>query len=206
MQYDKTYEFEVELGVLTETDDSEGRRLAEVPVPARREVEGAAAAMVGEILQRPPRYSAVKVAGRRLYDYARAGDAVEAPVRSVVIHELALIGWDPPRARFRMRGSKGVYVRAVARDLGGHVVELRRTACGPFRVEDAGPDLLPVDAGIGHLPAERLSEEEARLFTSGGAVGPRTVRGIVRVYAGGRFLGIGEGTGESLRPRKVIAP
>ena len=204
MQYDKTYEFEVELGILTETDDAEGARVGERPVPSRAELEAAAAALVGEIVQRPPQYSAVRVAGKKLYEYARAGQDVEVPERRVTVHELALLGWAPPRARFRLRGSKGIYVRSVARDLGGHVVELRRTACGPFRVEDAGPDLLPIDAAVRHLPEVRLTEEEARRFGNGRVIDRAGEAGLARVTCGPRFLGIGESTGTALRPRKVI--
>src|SRR6185436_5191662 len=142
MQYDKTYEVEIQLGMLTETDDVDGARIEERPVPSRAELEAAAAKMVGEISQKPPKYSAVKVAGRKLYEYARQGREVEAPERTVRVDELSLLSYEPPRARFRVRGSKGLYVRSIARDLGGHVTALRRTACGPFGVEDAGPDLL----------------------------------------------------------------
>ncbi len=201
--YDKTYEFEVELGILTETDDAEGARLEERPVPSRAELEAAAAKLAGEIVQRPPRYSAVKVGGRKLYEYARAGRAVEAPGRSVRIDELDLLSYEPPRARFRLRGSKGLYVRSVARDLGGHVVRLRRTASGPFRVEDAGPELLPMDAALPHLPEARLSTEEALRFESGRTL-DLAVSGPTRVYCGPRFIGIGEPSGAGMKPRKVI--
>src|SRR5258707_4856925 len=83
MQYDKTYEAEVQLGILTETDDADGPKIGECPVPSRAELEAAAAKLVGEIVQKPPRYSAVKVGGRKLYEYARKGKEVEAPERRV---------------------------------------------------------------------------------------------------------------------------
>lgn len=203
--HEKTYEFEMELGILTETDDAEGARVEERPVPPRDGLEAAAGRMVGEIEQRPPRYSAVKVGGRRLYEYARAGREVEAPVRRVTVRELSLLSYDPPRARFRVRGAKGLYVRSIARDLGGHVTALRRTAIGPFRVEDAGPALLPVDAAVRHLPELLLSEEEGEDFINGRLVA-HPVGGIVRVYRGGRFLGVGEPSGGGMKPRKVLSP
>jgi tRNA pseudouridine55 synthase len=203
MQHDKTYEFAVELGVLTDTDDAEGARAGERPVPSREELERRAAAFVGEIAQRPPRYSAVKVAGRRLYDYARAGEEVDVPERRVTVHQLAILAYAPPVARFRVRGSKGLYVRSIARDLGGHVTELRRTASGPFRVEDAGPEVLPVDTAVMHFPEVRLTTEEAHRFESGRRV-ERPAEGLLRVYCGPRFIGIGEPEGKELRPRKVI--
>ena len=203
MQYDKTYEVEIQLGMLTETDDADGARIEERPVPSRAELEAAAAKMVGEISQKPPKYSAVKVEGRKLYDYARRGREVEAPERRVRVDELSLLSYEPPRARFLVRGSKGLYVRAIARDLGGHVTALRRTACGPFRIEDAGPDVLPMDVALMHLPEVRLTTEELHDFENGRLV-QREVEPLVRVYCGPRFVGIGEKSGSVLKPRKVI--
>jgi len=201
--HDKTYDVAIELGVLTETDDAEGARVGERPVPERSELEAAAAKLVGETLQRPPRYSAVKVGGRKLYEYARMGKEVEAPKRPVRVDELALISYLPPRARFRVRGSKGLYVRAIARDLGGHVVELRRLASGPFRVEDAGDEILPMDTAVMHLPEVRLSTEDAHKFGDGKTVSLESAP-LVRVYCGPRFIGIGERMEKGLKPRKVI--
>jgi tRNA pseudouridine55 synthase len=203
MQYDKTYEVEIQLGMLTETDDSDGARIEERPVPSRAELEAAALKMVGEIAQKPPKYSAVKVEGRKLYEYARKGKEVEAPERTVRVDELALLSFEPPRARFRVRGSKGLYVRSIARDLGGHVTALRRTACGPFAIEDAGPELLPMDVALMHLPEVRLTTEELHDFENGRIV-KREVEPLVRVYCGPRFVGIGERSGSALKPRKVL--
>jgi tRNA pseudouridine55 synthase len=203
MQYDKAYEAEIELGILTETDDADGARIEERPVPSRPDLEAAAAKLRGEIVQTPPRYSAVKVEGRKLYEHARKGHDVEAPERRVRVDELALLSYEPPRARFLVRGSKGLYVRAIARDLGGHVTALRRTACGPFRLEDVGSELLPIDVGLMHLPELRLTTEELHDFENGRIV-HRDVDGIVRVYCGPRFVGIGEKADAGMKPRKVI--
>jgi tRNA pseudouridine55 synthase len=203
MQYDKSYEAEILLGMLTETDDADGARIEERPVPTRAELEAAAAKMIGEIAQKPPKYSAVKVEGRKLYDYARKGREVEAPERKVRVDELSLLSYEAPRARFRIRGAKGLYVRSIARDLGGHVTALRRTACGPFRVEDASPELLPMDVALMHLPEVRLTTEELHDFENGRTVA-REVEPLVRVYCGPRFVGIGERSGSSMKPRKVL--
>lgn len=201
--HDKTYEVEIELGVLTETDDVDGPRIAERPVLSRAELEAAAAKMLGEISQTPPRYSAVKIDGRRAYALARAGKDVEPPARTVRIDELALLSYEAPRARFRVKGSKGLYVRSIARDLGGHVTALRRLASGPFRIEDAGDELLPIDVAVAHLPELRLTTEELHHFENGRVV-PKDVAGLVRVYCGPRFVGIGEPSGGGMKPRKVI--
>ena len=203
MPGDKTYEAEFLLGLLTETDDADGPRIEDCAVPSRAQLEAAAAKLVGEIVQKPPKYSAVKVEGRKLYEYARKGKEVAAPERRVRVDELSLLSYDPPKARFLVRGSKGLYVRSIARDLGGHVTVLRRTACGPFRIEDAGPELLPMDVAVMHLPEVRLSTDELHHFENGRTV-VREVEPLVRVYCGPRFVGIGERSGSVLKPRKVI--
>lgn len=204
--HDKEYEVEIELGALTETDDADGPRVAETPVPGRAALEAAAAAMRGEIEQTPPQYSAVKIDGRRAYDLARQGKDVEIPARKVRIDVLDLLSYEPPRARFRVKGSKGLYVRSIARDLGGHVAALRRLASGPFRVEDAGPALLPIEAAVAHLP-EFVLDDAGRRFFETGRQAAGAVEGLVRVTHAGRFLGIGEpGEPGWMKPRKVLAP
>jgi tRNA pseudouridine55 synthase len=201
--HEKTYESEFLLGVRTETDDAEGAEVGRDPVPSREELLAAAGRLTGEILQRPPQYSAIKVDGRRAYRSAREGKKVEIPERRVTVRELVLLDYAPPRARFRIRGTKGLYVRSLARDLGGHVTALRRLESGPFRVQDAGPELLPVDTAVMHLPEARLSTEEAGRFETGRLV-ERPTAGPVRVYCGPRFIGVGKPAEGGLRPWKVI--
>jgi tRNA pseudouridine55 synthase len=145
---DKEYEFAVCFGVETDTDDAAGA------VTVRHDAGAIEAAAVrealepfrGAIAQVPPSYSALKRAGRPLYDYARAGETIAIGPRNVVVHELEMTAFDgPAAASFRMRCSKGTYVRAVARDLGralgvgAHVTALRRTRSGPFSLAEARP-------------------------------------------------------------------
>lgn len=140
MATEKRYETEVDLSAFTSGDDREGeRREVEVAVPPTfAEVERAVASFAGEIDQRPPAFSAMVVDGRRAYRIARRDDAFELPSRKVVVHEIALLGYEWPIARIALRCGKGFYVRSLARDLGtalgtgGHVAALRRTAVGPF--------------------------------------------------------------------------
>jgi tRNA pseudouridine55 synthase len=145
---DKQYEFTVRFGVETDTDDAAGA------VTARRDAGAVEEAAVrralepfrGAIMQVPPSYSALKRAGRPLYQYARAGEPIVAAPRAVVVHELELVAFSGPDAvSLTMRCSKGTYVRALARDLGralavgAHVTALRRTRSGPFALADARP-------------------------------------------------------------------
>jgi tRNA pseudouridine55 synthase len=173
----KGYRATVCFGASSVTDDLEGDLTpAESPAPTREAVEVALATFIGEISQRPPAYSAVKVAGRRAYAMARAGESVELADRRVTIHGLDLLSWDGsdasrPIATLDIRCSAGTYIRALARDLGAAVGSaaylgaLTRTASGSFTLDQAiplddlrsaaadGPErlaglLLPVDAGL----------------------------------------------------------
>jgi tRNA pseudouridine55 synthase len=198
---DKEYEFTLCLGVETDTYDAAG------VVTARRdpsgvgetEVRAALAPFIGTIDQTPPVYSALKRDGRPLYDYARAGEAVEVAPRSVTIHELALTAWQGPGAvSLRMRCSKGTYVRSLAFDLGralgagAHVTALRRTRSGPFGLAgarslgdvlaalgDPSAPALPVVGladVLGHLPRLCVGEEPTRALEQGKRV-PWTLLG-----------------------------
>jgi tRNA pseudouridine55 synthase len=143
---DKRYRAEIVLGVETDTYDLTGQVLATVPVDLESDqVEAALARFVGETDQRPPAYSAIQVGGRRLYDMARRGEAVEVEPRRVTIQRLDLIDWSPPRLTVDLSCSKGTYVRSLAHDLGAalgtgaHLGALRRLASGDVAIEQAGP-------------------------------------------------------------------
>jgi tRNA pseudouridine55 synthase len=141
----KVYDATLQLGARTETGDLEGAVEAEAPVPplAAPAVEAVLAGFLGERMQVPPRYSAVKVNGRRLYEYARAGQHVEVAARPVRIDALELLAVGADTLRLRVTCGRGTYVRAlgeeIAQALGteGHLVQLRRLASGPFGVETA---------------------------------------------------------------------
>src|SRR5687767_9728094 len=143
--HDKEYAVTVRLGVRTETDDAAGRVLEERDASGitREAVDALLPRFSGTIRQRPPAYSAVKVDGERAYRLARRGEAVELPEREVTIRDLRLERFEPPFVKLVLRGSKGTYVRSIARDMGdalgcgGSVAELRRLAVGPFRVDGA---------------------------------------------------------------------
>src|SRR5262245_30069853 len=191
----KSYRFTVRWGVETDTDDAEGSVIATSGL--RPDVDAIRAALprfTGCIMQQPPKFSAVKIAGERAYDLAREGEAVSLEARPVEIHRLDLVGVpDADHAELEAGCGKGTYVRALARDLGralgtcGHVSALRRTAVGPFAEERAvgleslralaeaspdgivaaGPPLLPVAAGLTALPALAVSRADAARLARG---------------------------------------
>lgn len=145
---EKAYTGEIRLGIATDTLDVEGRVVAEAPVPAgfAERLDDLAASLRGPGEQLPPMYSAVKIAGRKLYEHARAGETVERKPRPVTIHELTLApGDDAETIRFAVRCSKGTYVRVLAEDVAralgtvGTLASLRRTRFGDFDVAEAHP-------------------------------------------------------------------
>ncbi|MBI5529114.1 MAG: tRNA pseudouridine(55) synthase TruB [Deltaproteobacteria bacterium] len=142
---DKTYCATVRFGVLTDTLDVAGKvlRTDDSPPPPVEAVTAALNSFIGEIVQRPPAFSAVKINGKRAYELARGGETVEPAPRKVKIHEAKLVSLDGPDAEIELRCGAGMYVRALARDLAerlgtcGTVWALTRTAYGPFAVDDA---------------------------------------------------------------------
>ncbi|HEY7646213.1 MAG TPA: tRNA pseudouridine(55) synthase TruB, partial [Hyphomicrobiales bacterium] len=160
----KEYRFLVRWGIETTTDDAEGEVVTEsAERPTREAIEAALPDFRGEIMQTPPRFSAIKVEGERAYDLARDGEAFELQARPVEVHRLVIADMpSPDTCIFEAECGKGTYVRAIARDLGrklgsyGHVAELRRTRVGPFAEEDAISlerlgELSNSDAGRGAL-------------------------------------------------------
>ena len=198
----KGYRATICFGETSTTDDIDGDRLAiEGPPVTRAAVEAALAGMTGPLRQVPPVYSAVQVDGRRAYQMARAGEAVELAPRDVTVHELTMLEWeeaDParPTAVVDVMCSAGTYVRALARDLGArletgaYLGALVRTASGGFRLEDAIPlDVLrehaadgpagisramrPIDAGLEDLPHASVTDDEIRRLGEGLITAPK---------------------------------
>jgi len=147
LEGDKEYLLRVRLGSETDTGDWTGVTVARGPgsLPAIEEIRQAAESFLGEGLQEPPAHSALKHQGRPLYWYARRGREVVKEARPVVFHEVRVLEFLPPDVDLRVRCGKGAYMRVLARDLGrrlgclGHLVALRRTSVGEYRVEQAVP-------------------------------------------------------------------
>jgi len=175
--YPKSYEGTMRLGVKTDTCDHTGEELekAEAEVVQsieRASVEKAVRAWTGEVEQVPPKFSAVKIDGEPAYKKARRGETPDLEPRDVCISRLTVLSYDPPDITFEAEVSTGTYIRALARDIGddlgvgGHLVELRRTAIGPFRIEDAFPMERP--EGEGYIrewikPMAELLPKEMRI-------------------------------------------
>jgi tRNA pseudouridine55 synthase len=139
----KEYEATIALGRETETDDLEGAPLREAPAPSDEAIREAIVQLTGDLRQVPPAYSAKRVAGRRAYEAARAGEALELAPAPVHVYEWRDLVRDGDRLRATIACGGGTYIRALARDLGrltgsaAHLAALRRVRSGPFRVDGA---------------------------------------------------------------------
>lgn len=224
----KSYRFTLRWGEDRDTDDSEGEITATSDVrPDAVQIAAAIKQFEGQIHQLPPRYSALKVDGRRAYDLARAGKVPSLRPRRVLIERLDLIETpDADHAIFELDCGKGTYVRALARDLAavlgtcGHVATLRRTRVGPFDLDRAisletleqfghspalSGHLLPVEAALDDIPALTLSETAATRLTCGQAIQvPGEKSGTVRATASGRLVAIAEVADGAVRPLRVF--
>jgi tRNA pseudouridine55 synthase len=156
---DKRYVTAVDLTARTSTGDPEGELLERHQPPSADELEHRLAALRGEVALPIPAASAVKIGGERAYRLHRRGVAVEMPVRRSTIHQLRLDGFDGETAVLELHVSSGTYVRAVAEALGGHCRTLRRTAIGPFPVEEADWErIVPADEALARL-GQQVGEE-----------------------------------------------
>lgn len=164
MAQPKTYLATIKLGATTATDDPESPEMPAAvredssALPGADHLRCALRGFVGQIAQVPPRYSAIKLDGRRACDRVRAGQQVQLQARTVHVYAIELLEYDWPLARVRVECGRGTYVRALARDLGeklgvgGYLTQLRRTRIGPYDVSDA----IKLDAAGIDLPSQLI--------------------------------------------------
>ncbi|MES0862265.1 tRNA pseudouridine(55) synthase TruB [Ruegeria sp. SCPT10] len=186
----KAYTFTVRLGLATNTDDAEGEVIAQSDArPSDEDIKQALSPFLGDIMQVPPKFSAVKIDGQRAYKLARDGEDVELSARPLWVEELILVDRpDDDHVVLEMTCGKGGYVRSIARDLGaalgchGHVKELRRIWSGPFEAEDGlsieqidemakttalDEYLHPLETGLSDLPELKCTPEGATRLRNG---------------------------------------
>ncbi|MDQ3991633.1 MAG: tRNA pseudouridine(55) synthase TruB, partial [Actinomycetota bacterium] len=205
MALPKTYRVVARLGWRSDTGDREGRleRTGRHPEDLRLPT--------GELMQRPPAYSAVKVGGERLYRKARRGEEVEPLPRTVQVYRAELLWLADERAAFEIDCSAGTYVRQLIAELGdAYCEELERVRIGPFRLDDADPErVLPLSEALCFLPRRSLDPEEARRVAHGQALPEPDGRfgpAAVRLTRGDQVVAIAEARAGELRPVVVLAP
>jgi tRNA pseudouridine55 synthase len=185
VDHEKVYRATLVFGAETDTGDAEGRVVAEGDAGSvsRAALKATTQELVGRIAQEVPAYSAVRVAGERLYARARRGEAVHGPIREVEISSLEVLEFAPPRATLEVRCGRGTYLRALATEIGrrlgcrAHLGALRRLRVGIFRIEESvtidslDPEHTPLwglREALGPLPEQRLDDASAaRLLRSG---------------------------------------
>ena len=229
----KVYEGEITLGYSTTTEDASGEVFAETPVLSPLDdklVDEAIASLTGSITQIPPMYSAVKVNGRKLYEYARAGQEVERPERQVTIYSFertSPISYEDKLARFtfRVKCSKGTYIRTLSVDLGeklgyaAHMSHLTRTSAAGLQLKDALTieeiaqkveagklDFLhPLEIGTGDLVKVNLTPEQAEEVRFGRFIELEQIEKEVAAFEGEKLLAIMEKRDHLYKPRKVFS-
>lgn len=233
---DKGYTAIIKLGEKTDTGDKEGQIIAQkdVPVFEQSELDKLAVSLMGEQMQTPPMYSALKKDGKKLYEYAREGIEIERQPRPIVIHHLALNKLSSDEITLDVICSKGTYVRVlgetVAERLGtvGHLTALHRTSTGGFDVADAISlddladlslderlgRLLPTDVMLGHLPMLRLTMDETARIKMGQRLNVKDRLDDlnfgddviqIRLYHDDDFVGLGQvAMSGRLQPIKVV--
>jgi len=230
---DKTYRVTAKLGIATDTGDADGTetQTADVPERTREEWLAILESFLGESMQVPPMYSALKQDGTRLYKLARKGEVVERDPRPIRIQAISLLEIAGTRLVFRVHCSKGTYVRTLVEDIAreagtvAHTARLHRESVADFRADDMlelsgieaaaegdpaalRASLLPADTALESLSAVQLDADSGTRFSSGQVITGRqeATCGLVRVYGEDKvFLGVGEldKTGQ-LAPRRVF--
>ena len=223
----KEYLFSLQFGFETDTLDITGKTIRDGGrVPTDNEIEKIMPSFIGEIMQTPPIYSAVHIGGRRAYMAARENQNIDIPPRKITIYELEYTGKIADSYGFRVVCSRGTYVRAIARDIAqklntiATVDMIRRIKSGCFDIKnahtldflenlvnnnaDVGKYLMPVDSGLGDIPVLNLDDKSAELYVHGGFVKVVHGDGLVRIYNGDKFIGVGRVSDGNLKPKRTI--
>lgn len=225
---DKRYQATIRMGSSTDTYDSEGINTPEVPVNVEREAfTELLKKFIGQIEQKPPPFSAVKVQGQKAYDMARRGEEVDLAPRIINVHSLELLEWAPPEVVVDVHCSSGTYVRSLAHDIGeqlgvgAHLVGLRRTRSGRFTLRDAvslrrlreafeqgswAQHLIPAAEALADWPAVELTEENLKKIRNGIRIPAQPEdTGMARAVSNeGDLVAIVEVNNGEWQPRKVF--
>ena len=212
MNHDKSYIVTLQLGKKTDTGDAEGNIIQEekvnIPWKDKQALEKVFQSFVGKQEQVPPMYSAIKVKGKKLYEYARKGEQVEVPVRQIEIYQIKILQIEELKKQivFQVSCSKGTYIRSLCEDIAeklgtvGYMQELQRIQVGDFRIEQSVTIEQLEKDNIPYLSVEKLFEDKEavslekrrlHLFLNGVKLEIRKPDGVYRIYCEQKFMGLG---------------
>lgn len=214
INHDKTYIATLKLGLKTDTADVEGNVIEEKEVPELSEelVIKALNSMIGKQTQLPPMYSAIKVNGKKLYEYARQGKTVEVKGRDIEIYDMKLLELNLKEAEiiFEISCSKGTYIRTVCENVAeklstvGYMKELRRIKVGEFDIKDSinieeiknnknllEKKIITIENFFKNKQEIKLNDKELQLFLNGVMITKKYSEGIYRIYNNDKFIGLG---------------
>lgn len=211
INHDKTYEAVLKLGEKTDTADIEGKIIETKKVQPsdleKENVEKVLKALIGKQEQTPPIYSAIKVKGKKLYEYARSGENVEIEPRTIEIYDLELIKIENQEITYKVHCSKGTYIRTlceqIAEKLGtvGYMKELKRTQVGEFKIEESitieelennvEKHFITIEKYFENSKKINLDAKKLQLFLNGVQLTHDLEDGIYTIYSDGKFIGIG---------------
>lgn len=219
----KCYRAEALLGVRTDTGDDSGTPVEEKTAAhlTRAKLEQVLAQFRGQIMQVPPMYSALKVQGKKLYEYARQGQEIVREPRPIEIFRLQLVAYDPPYFTLDIECSKGTYIRTLLEDIAAAadtcacMTFLLRTGAGRYPLAEAftleeiaaAPEkvLLPPETAVAHIPLLAVNPLQAYRITGGVRTTIKgTAEGTYRLYCGSEFLGLVQAADEIVQPLKIL--
>ena len=223
INHDKIYEVELELGKKTDTADSEGKIIDEKDVNEeyiKENLEKVLQGFVGKQEQIPPMYSAIKRNGKKLYEYARAGEKVEIEPRRIEIYNMELIKYDDKRVNFKVFCSKGTYIRSLCEDIAeklntvGYMKNLNRLQVGKFKIENAikideanmesiKEHLITLEELLKENDSINLNNKKLKLFLNGVNLSISNNDGLYKIYYDNKFIGTGT-VKNSLLKRDII--
>ena len=211
INHDKIYEVELELGKKPDTADIEGKVIEEKNVDEKYIKENLLQVLesfVGKQEQIPPMYSAIKKNGKKLYEYARAGEKVEIEPRKIEIYKIDLNKYDKNIISFVVSCSKGTYIRSLCEDIAGklntvgYMKNLKRLQVGKFNIKDAvyiddidlknvNEHLITLEEILRETPCINLSEKKLKLFINGVQLTANNIDGLYKIYVTNKFIGTG---------------
>ena len=217
----KIYRAEILFGIATDSGDLEGKiisRADNFTIPTADDFKAVLKSFIGEIEQTPPKFSAIKIHGRKAYDLARKNLDFDMPRRFVKISDIKLVALDKNSAIIEIDCGKGTYIRSLAIDIGERLKipatlkNLLRLRVGDFDLKNSATldqltteNILPIESCLNHLPRFDLNENRIRAFMNGL---PTTIhapnQNALRIFAGGKFLGVGKILNGELKSAKII--